>query len=220
VGDHVRAEGRDSLLLVLHVSACLGRLDVRFLARLTRSLGNSRVSSDYGPTPSPILSIVSTALLRRLRLSVYPSAKTPGLIPSFLRPSSLIPLCLLVRRLRSRPGVDVDARLRLKQPPRRYSARAQDRCDLEVSLPTGASLTLAWCTSMTGFGSRNLDWLGLACALVLLCAFCDSPDACWHQALACGSGATPGTSIFVFSLTYLVRSNTRREKTPNPPNYA
>jgi len=43
VGGHVRAEGRDFLLLVLHAPACLGRLDVRLLARLTRPLGNSRV---------------------------------------------------------------------------------------------------------------------------------------------------------------------------------
>jgi hypothetical protein len=59
VGGHVRADGRDSLLLVLHAPACLGRLDVRLLARLTDFLGNSRVSSDHGPTPSPILSITS-----------------------------------------------------------------------------------------------------------------------------------------------------------------
>jgi hypothetical protein len=68
VGGHVRAEGRDSLLLVLHAPACLGRLDVRLLARLTRSLGNSRMSSDHGSTPSSILSIASTALLRQIRL--------------------------------------------------------------------------------------------------------------------------------------------------------
>ena len=65
-GSHVLAEGRDSLLLVLHAPACLGRLDVRLLVRLIRSLGNSRVSSDHGPTPSSILSIASTALLCRI----------------------------------------------------------------------------------------------------------------------------------------------------------
>ena len=87
-GDHARAEGCDSLLLVLRASASLGRLDVCFLARLTRSFGNSRVSSAHGPTPSPILSIAITSipLLRRLRLSVYPNAaKTAGLTPCFLR---------------------------------------------------------------------------------------------------------------------------------------
>jgi hypothetical protein len=75
----------------------------------------------------------------------------------------------------------------------------------------GASLTLA---CMTGFGSRNLDWTGLACALVLLCAFCDSPDACWHQALAGGSGATPGTFVFVFSPTYFSTLEYLPQKTP------
>ena len=68
MGGHVRAEGRDSLLLVFHALACLGRVDVRLLARLPRSLWNSRVSSDHGQTHSPTLSIASTALLRRLRL--------------------------------------------------------------------------------------------------------------------------------------------------------
>ena len=38
VGGRARAEERDSLLLVLHVLACLGRLDVSLIARLTRSL--------------------------------------------------------------------------------------------------------------------------------------------------------------------------------------
>jgi len=66
------------------------------------------------------------------KLSVYPSAKTPRLILCLLRLSSLFPLCLLVRRFRFHPGVDVDARLRLKQPPRRHSGRTQDRHDLEV----------------------------------------------------------------------------------------
>jgi hypothetical protein len=66
VGGHVRADGRDSLLLVLHAPACLVRLDVRLLARLTRSLENSRMSSDHRPTNSPIMSISSTASLYAL----------------------------------------------------------------------------------------------------------------------------------------------------------
>ena len=40
------------------------------------------------------------------------------------------------------PGVDVDARQRHKQLPRRHVARAQDQDDLGLSLPTGACLVL------------------------------------------------------------------------------
>ena len=91
-GGHVRAEGRDSLLLVLHAPACLGRLDVRFLARLTRSLGkpHSRVSSDCGPTPSYAESDFALSI----------QARRP--FPCLLRLPSLSPLCLLVKGSKSK----------------------------------------------------------------------------------------------------------------------
>ena len=49
---------------------------------------------------------------------------------------------LFVTCSRFRPGVDVDARQRHKQLPRRHVARAQDQDDLRLSLPAGACLVL------------------------------------------------------------------------------
>ena len=105
------------------------------LARLTRSLGNSHVSSDHGPTPSPISSILPQPLIfaKYDFMLGLPKREDPSFIPCFIRPSSLFPLCLPVRRFRFHPGIDVDARLCLKQPPRRHSARSR---------PTGSGCSL------------------------------------------------------------------------------
>jgi hypothetical protein len=110
--------------------ACLGQLDVRLLVHLTRSPGNSRsrMSSDHGPTPSSILSCIDHFAMSMICL---PKHKDPG-ISSFTSPAFLVPLCSLVRLFRFYPGIDVDARLRLKRLPRIHSARAQDQRDLEV----------------------------------------------------------------------------------------
>ena len=95
------------------------------------------MSSDYGRTTASILLIASTTLLRQILLDsmlCLPKRKSSGFticlfsLPVFL----VLPLRLLVRRFSFFPGVDVDARLRLKQPPRQYSTRAQDRHDLEA----------------------------------------------------------------------------------------
>jgi hypothetical protein len=61
-----------------------------------------------------------------------PKHEDPGFISLFTSPAFLVSLCLLVTRFRFYPGIDVDARLRLKQLPRIHSARAQDQHDVEV----------------------------------------------------------------------------------------
>jgi hypothetical protein len=48
VGCHALAEGGIPLLSVFHAPAHLGRLEVRFVTRLARSLGSLRLSSDHG----------------------------------------------------------------------------------------------------------------------------------------------------------------------------
>ena len=141
MGGHVRAEGRDSLLLVLHTPACLGRLDVRLLACLTRTLGNSCLSSDHGPN-DPFYLVNRAPLLDFTLCSVYPSAKTLALLFVFFACLPCFLPAYLLDGLDSRfsPGVGVDARHRLKQLPRRNSARSRPTCP-GGSLPTGASLT-------------------------------------------------------------------------------
>jgi hypothetical protein len=144
-GGHVRAEGRDSLLLVLHAPACLGRLDVCLLARLTRSLGNSRVSSDHGPTPSSILSIPPTALLCRIRRWLYAlstQARRPWLY--FLVFSARLPCFLSAYLLGGLDSTPALTWTHVFAPSnfRNDIARAL-KTDMiwRFSLPTGASLT-------------------------------------------------------------------------------
>jgi len=148
-GDHVRADGRDSLLLVSHAPACLGRLDVRLLARLTFSRELSRVYSDRG-------FVLSCQLRRPLRSAgpnfslCRPKLENLASLLAFLW-SSEFPLHLFVRWFRFRPGVGVDARLRLKQSPRRHMAcslTTDTIWSIQVSLPTGAGL--AWLCDLAG----------------------------------------------------------------------
>ena len=125
---------------MFHDPACLGRFDVRFHTRLALSRGSLQVS-----ITDNISLYLDSRFCHRTQATLRKHGNhAPIVFRIFFR--------LLVTCSRFCPGVDVDARQRHKQLPRRHGARAQDQDDPGLSLLTGACLVLVsdtwlelWC---------------------------------------------------------------------------
>ena len=132
-GGHVQADGRHSLLLVLpcpSVSWSARCTPFSLVSHVLSGTLTCLVITDQLPLLSRQLSRLLHFAESDFMLSL-PQHNGPKFIHCFIRPS-LFPLCLRVRWFRFHPGIDVDARLCLKQLPRQRSARAQGHWDLGV----------------------------------------------------------------------------------------